>query len=611
MLIVGNAAANTLRGTFAADEISGLGGNDALFGRSGRDTVSGGPGADRIVGGEGRDILSGGDGNDLIYGFAATDTVGASANITLTNVGARSFSNPVFATSAPGDPDRLYVVEQHTGRILILNTATGATNATPFLDLPDASLAAGNEQGLLGLAFDPDYQTNGRFFVYLTQADGDVELRSYQRSTTNPDLAQAASGNTILLIDKDNGALNHNGGWLGFGPDGMLYAGVGDEGLGGDPNNNAQNLNVLWGKMLRLDVGGDDFAADPNRDYAIPDDNPFVGPRRRRRDLGVRPAQPLAQQLRPDHRGSLHRRRRPGATRGDRLPARQQRRRRQLRLEGQGGRHRLRRQRPRQSAAGQPGAGRPAGRLPARCHRRLRGRRRLRLPRRERRHAGPLPLRRLRQRAALELPHRRQHRGGRDQPHGATGVRRRHHRRHHLLRRRRAGQPLCRQHQRDGVAADLRRRRRRRRRQHQRRCRERPDIRRRGPGHHRRRRPARTSSPAGRRATSCAAGPRRMCSTAAAATTSSTAAPAGTPSPAAAARTPSSSHRGQAPTQSPTSATTSTRFASATVSASPQPSQALQFADEVGDDVVFSFAGGQVLTVLGTNIAALSNDLMV
>ena len=119
MLIVGNAAANTLRGTFAADEISGLGGNDALFGRSGRDTVSGGPGADRIVGGEGRDILSGGDGNDLIYGFAATDTVGASANITLTNLGARSFSNPVFATSAPGDPDRLYVVEQHTGRILI------------------------------------------------------------------------------------------------------------------------------------------------------------------------------------------------------------------------------------------------------------------------------------------------------------------------------------------------------------------------------------------------------------------------------------------------------------------------------------------------------------
>ena len=277
MLIVGNAAANTLRGTFAADEISGLGGNDALFGRSGRDTVSGGPGADRIVGGEGRDILSGGDGNDLIYGFAATDTVGASANITLTNLGARSFSNPVFATSAPGDPDRLYVVEQHTGRILILNTATGATNATPFLDLPDVSLAAGNEQGLLGLAFDPDYQTNGRLFVYLTQADGDVELRSYQRSTTNPDLAQAASGNTILLIDKDNGALNHNGGWLGFGPDGMLYAGVGDEGLGGDPNNNAQNLNVLWGKMLRLDVGGDDFAADPNRDYAIPDDNPFVG----------------------------------------------------------------------------------------------------------------------------------------------------------------------------------------------------------------------------------------------------------------------------------------------------------------------------------------------
>ena len=362
MLIVGNAAANTLRGTFAADEISGLGGNDALFGRSGRDTVSGGPGADRIVGGEGRDILSGGDGNDLIYGFAATDTVGASANITLTNLGARSFSNPVFATSAPGDPDRLYVVEQHTGRILILNTATGATNATPFLDLPDASLAAGNEQGLLGLAFDPDYQTNGRLFVYLTQADGDVELRAYQRSTTNPDLAQAASGNTILLIDKDNGAPNHNGGWLGFGPDGMLYAGVGDEGLGGDPNNNAQNLNVLWGKMLRLDVGGDDFAADPNRDYAIPDDNPFVG--RGGADeiwaLGLRnPWRNSFDRTTGDlYIGDVGQ----GAARGDRLPARRQRRRRELRLEGEGGRHRLRRQRPRQPAAGQPGADRPAGR---------------------------------------------------------------------------------------------------------------------------------------------------------------------------------------------------------------------------------------------------------
>jgi Ca2+-binding RTX toxin-like protein len=277
MVIVGNAAANLLRGTLAADRISGLGGNDRLFGRSGGDTILGGNGTDRIAGGEGADHLVGGNGNDVVFGFGGADLTPASASITVTGIGQPTFSRPVFATSAPGDPDRLYVVEQHTGRIRILDTITGATNATPFLDLPDASLATGGEQGLLGLAFDPDYVANGRLFVYLTQSDGDIELRSYQRSMTNPDSVDAGSGNTLLVIDKDNGAGNHNGGWIGFGPDGLLYVAVGDEGLAGDPNNNAQNVNVLWGKLLRIDVDADDFVGDPNRDYAIPDDNPFVG----------------------------------------------------------------------------------------------------------------------------------------------------------------------------------------------------------------------------------------------------------------------------------------------------------------------------------------------
>ena len=79
------------------------------------------------------------------------------------------------------------------------------------------------------------------------------------------------------MIDKDNGAGNHNGGWIGFGPDGMLYVGVGDEGLSGDPDNNAQNVDVLWGKMLRIDVDGDDFGGNADRDYAIPEGNPFAG----------------------------------------------------------------------------------------------------------------------------------------------------------------------------------------------------------------------------------------------------------------------------------------------------------------------------------------------
>jgi glucose/arabinose dehydrogenase len=277
MIIVGNAAANVLRGTLAPDRMSGLGGHDRLFGASGSDAIFAGPGNDRVAGGEGADRLVGGDGNDVIFGFGFADRTAASASITVTGVGQPTFSRPVFATSAPGSPDRLYVVEQHTGRVRILDTLTGATNPTPFLDLPDASLAQGNEQGLLGLAFDPDYAVNGRLFVYLTQADGDIELRSYQRSASNPNIVDAGSGNALLVIDRDNGARNHNGGWIGFGPDGMLYAAVGDEGLAGDPANNAQNVNSLWGKLLRIDVDGDDFPGDVNRDYAIPADNPFAG----------------------------------------------------------------------------------------------------------------------------------------------------------------------------------------------------------------------------------------------------------------------------------------------------------------------------------------------
>ena len=137
-------------------------------------------------------------------------------------------------------------------------------------------LADGNEQGLLGLAFHPDYAENRRFFVFLTRADGDVEVRAYRRAAGDPDRAVAASGDTILRIDKDNGAGNHNGGWIGFGPDGLLHVAVGDEGLAGDPSNNAQDRGELWGKILRIDVDGDDFAGGA-RDYAIPDDNPFVG----------------------------------------------------------------------------------------------------------------------------------------------------------------------------------------------------------------------------------------------------------------------------------------------------------------------------------------------
>lgn len=273
--IVGDGGANKLSGGSFGDRISGLGGADTLFGRFGPDTVKGGAGGDHVSGGEGADNLAGEGGNDLVFGCGQGDRNAGSADIAL-EAFPGTFARPVFATAAPGDPDRLYVVEQHTGRIEILDTRTGQTKATAFLDLPDGSLASGAEQGLLGLAFDPGYASNGRFLVYATVAGGDIEVRSYQRSATNPDRAAAGSGDVILRIDRDNGDTHHNGGWMDFGPDGNLYIAVGDEGLSGDPANNAQNTGVLWGKILRVDVHGDDFPGNATRDYAIPEGNPFA-----------------------------------------------------------------------------------------------------------------------------------------------------------------------------------------------------------------------------------------------------------------------------------------------------------------------------------------------
>ncbi len=261
-------------GTTGADTLIGKATDDSVSGLSGSDVLNGGVGADTVSGGEGSDTLVGGAGDDVIYGFGASDSVAGSGDILARRV-AGNFDQPVFATSAPGDPDRLFVVEK-TGQIKILDTATGTTNAVNFLTIPQAQLQTGGEQGVLGLAFHPDYATNGRFFVYVTNAAGDQEVRQYSRSGTNPDWAAAASGDVILTIPHP-GNSNHNGGWISFGPDGYLYIATGDGGGGGDPDNNAQNPNSLLGKMLRIDVDGDDFAGDTGRDYAIPVDNPFVG----------------------------------------------------------------------------------------------------------------------------------------------------------------------------------------------------------------------------------------------------------------------------------------------------------------------------------------------
>jgi len=169
---------------------------------------------------------------------------------------------PVWLTAPSGDP-RLFVVEKG-GQVLIVEN--GAVLPTPFLDL-SGQVSTGSEQGLLSLAFHPGYSANGRLFVNLTDPAGDTRVVEYRASPGDADRADPGSARILLTIEQPFS--NHNGGLVLFGPDGMLYVGMGDGGSGGDPQGNGQNPGVLLGKMLRIDVDG----AQP---YAVPDDNPFV-----------------------------------------------------------------------------------------------------------------------------------------------------------------------------------------------------------------------------------------------------------------------------------------------------------------------------------------------
>jgi hypothetical protein len=170
---------------------------------------------------------------------------------------------PLFLTAPPGDNARLFIVEK-TGRIRIVRN--GSVLSAPFLDL-SARVSGGSEQGLLGLAFHPQYATNGRFVVNYTDPSGDTRVSAF-RVSANPDVADPASEQVLLAIDQP--FANHNGGMVVFGPDGKLYIGMGDGGSGGDPQGNGQNKGVLLGKILRVDVSGTGV-------LSVPADNPFVG----------------------------------------------------------------------------------------------------------------------------------------------------------------------------------------------------------------------------------------------------------------------------------------------------------------------------------------------
>ena len=166
-----------------------------------------------------------------------------------------SLSSPVFMTAPANDTGRLFIVEQG-GLIRIFDVTNSVLLATPFLNI-SSLLSTGGERGLLGMAFDPQYAVNRQFYVYYTNTAGNIVIARYLRAATSVSLADSSSATPLLTVTHSTFS-NHNGGMLAFGPDGCLYAGVGDGGGGGDPNNNGQNQSSLLGKLLRLnpDTGG-------------------------------------------------------------------------------------------------------------------------------------------------------------------------------------------------------------------------------------------------------------------------------------------------------------------------------------------------------------------
>ena len=208
-----------------------------------------------------------GDGGD---GSTATTpparTAQARRGVRLVRIG--GFDSPVYVAQPPGDNRRLFVVEQ-TGRIMVVRG--GRTLTRPFLDIR-SSVLSGGEQGLLSIAFPPDYQRSGLFYVYYTGDGGQSnKIVEYHRATA--DRADPSSARVVLTMP--NLEPNHNGGLMLFGPDGLMYVGTGDGGGANDQHGsrgNAQNLGSLLGKILRIDP-----RASGGQPYRIPSSNPFAG----------------------------------------------------------------------------------------------------------------------------------------------------------------------------------------------------------------------------------------------------------------------------------------------------------------------------------------------
>jgi glucose/arabinose dehydrogenase len=173
---------------------------------------------------------------------------------------------PTVITTPPGD-ERLFIVERF-GVILWMD-ANRELQETPFLDLTDRVLAGGIEQGLLGLAFHPDYANNGRFYVYYTDQGGRRQVSEFQKSVSDPNIASPDTERVLIELEQPPDAtdIRHYAGQLAFGPDGYLYIAMGD---GADSRDQGQDPNTMFGAVSRIDVDG----AEP---YGVPPENPFVG----------------------------------------------------------------------------------------------------------------------------------------------------------------------------------------------------------------------------------------------------------------------------------------------------------------------------------------------
>ncbi len=190
------------------------------------------------------------------------------------------FARPVWAGFAPKDNQRLFVLEQFTGKVYIQNLKTKKRFKKPFIQIKN--LSRKNEQGLLGMAFHPNYPRNGFFYLNYTRPNGDTVIARYRANPANPNKANPRSEKIIMIIHQPQ--WNHNGGWMSFGPDGFLYIAMGDGGAGFDTDKghtpkigNGQDLtNNLLAKMLRIDVNKDEFKKNKNKNYSIPASNPFV-----------------------------------------------------------------------------------------------------------------------------------------------------------------------------------------------------------------------------------------------------------------------------------------------------------------------------------------------